>query len=224
MAARTFAIASHYRIAFGVLVLALGGYELFKMYRIQSMRSEISRLEAELVKGQETWQQFPPLAPTERRELLRAQERLFYLLPKDKDIPLLLQEISRLGRDYSLTDVSFNTSDAPAMQEAQQPGQPVAGPSVVGQGATTPAVVPQIGQGEAVAPEANSGPIDSFPVKMAFAGDYREIAYFLEELQKLPRLVTLQSVKAQRAVPQVAVEVVLRAYYQKGELPSTARP
>jgi Tfp pilus assembly protein PilO len=181
-------------------------------------------LEAELAKGQEIWREFPPLTPKERRELLKAQERLFYLLPKDKDIPLLLQEISRLGRDYNLTDVSFNTSDAPATQEAQQPGQPVAGPSVVGQGATTQAVVPQAGQAEAVAPEANSGPIDSFPVKMAFAGDYREIAYFLEGVQKLPRLVTLQSVKAQRAVPQVAVEVVLRAYYQKGELPSAVSP
>ena len=62
------------------------------------------------------------------------------------------------------------------------------------------------------------GPIDSFSIKLTFAGDYREIAPFLEALQGIPRLVTIQSLQLQRALPQVVAEVVLNAYYLKGDL------
>lgn len=229
MARNLFAIPPRYRLAVGLIAVALGAFELFKLFQVQRMKAEIAQLESQLGKGQESWNEFPPLAPAERTDLERAQGRLFRLLPKDKDIPLLLQEISRLARDHSLSDVSFNTGNGAAAPGAGQTAQ-VGGGQVgsaanpVPQAVVPQAAVPQATPAPADAPEeTGSGPIASFPVKMAFAGDYREIAYFLEELQKLPRLVTLQSLKAQRAVPQVSVELVLHAYYQKGELPPAVK-
>jgi Tfp pilus assembly protein PilO len=58
---------------------------------------------------------------------------------------------------------------------------------------------------------------------VGFAGGYREIAYFLEATQKLPRLVTVQSLQLQRSAPLVAGEVVVHAYYQKGDLSEAAK-
>jgi Tfp pilus assembly protein PilO len=230
VASRAFSIAPRYKVVVGLIVLVLGAFELFKIYQLQRMKVEIAQLESQLGQGQGVWNEFPPLTPVERRDLQKAQERLFHLLPKDKDIPLLLQEVSRLGRDYNLTDISFNTGDgaaAPGVGQAAQVGGGQAGApaSPVPQAVVPQAVVPQAAPSSPDAPpQASSGPIDSFPLKVAFSGDYREIAYFLEALQKLPRLVTVQSLKVQRAVPQVAVELVLRAYYQKGELPPAVKP
>ncbi|MGH7830742.1 MAG: type 4a pilus biogenesis protein PilO, partial [Candidatus Binatia bacterium] len=224
MARQFFAIPPRYRLAVSLIAVALGAFELFKLFHVQRMKAEIAQLENQLGKGQESWNEFPPLTATERRDLKKAQARLFRLLPKDEDIPLLLQEISRLARDHNLSDVSFNTGNGAAAPGAGQTAQ-VGGGRVGAPASPAPqAVVPQTEPSSPdTPPPGTSGPIDSFPVKMAFAGDYREIAYFLEELQKLPRLVTLQSLKAQRAVPQVAVELVLHAYYQKGELPPAVR-
>lgn len=214
---------NHFRVIVGVIALTAGGFELFKVYRIQRMKTEIAQLETKLSQGQQAWKEFPPLTAAEKGDLVRAQERLFRLLPKDKDIPLLLQEISRLARDYNLNDVSFNTGKDAAAPGAGQTAQPGAGPVAVAASPAPQAVVSQPASSAPAEPQASSGPIDSFPLKMAFSGDYREIAYFLEALQKLPRLVTVQSLKVQRAVPQVGVEVVLHAYYQKGELPAVVK-
>jgi Tfp pilus assembly protein PilO len=219
-----FSIAPRYRVVVGLIVLVLGAFELFKMYQLQRMKAEIAQLESQLGQGQGVWNEFPPLTPVERRDLQKAQERLFHLLPKDKDIPLLLQEVSRLGRDYNLTDISFNTGNGGAAPGAGQAAQVGGGQTGAPASPVPQAVVPQAAPSSPdTPPQESSGPIDSFPLKVAFSGDYREIAYFLEALQKLPRLVTVQSLKVQRAVPQVAVELVLRAYYQKGELPPAVK-
>lgn len=215
-------ISPHYfRVILGAAVLGLAGFGIAKIYHIQSMKNEIVRLETKLGKGQEVWRDYPPLTPAERRDLQRSQERLFRMLPKDKDkdIPSLLQEVSRLARDYNLSEVSFNTGDGAATPGGGQKAAPEAGQTVVPGGAAPQAVVVQPAPPAPAAVKESSGPIDSFPLKVTFSGDYREVAHFLEALQKLPRLVTIQSLKVQRAVPEVVVELVLHTYYQKGELP-----
>lgn len=192
----------------GVAGLVLIVFWVFKIRHIQRLKIEIVQLENKLSKGQEVWRDYPPLSPEERRDLQERQERLFRMLPKDKDVPPLLQEIGRLVRDYNLSDVSFNTGDGAAPPGAARPPDPVsAAPRVVVPQSTLP-VFPKV-------PES-SGAIKSFPLRVAFTGDYREIASFLEALQKVPRLIAIQSVTLKRGVPLLAGEVVLNAYYQEG--------
>lgn len=194
----------------GIVVLTLGVSWVFKIRNIQRLKGEIVQLETKLSKGQEVWRNYPPLTPAEKRDLQKAEERLFHMLPKDKDIPPLLQEITRLAREYYLVDVSFNTGDGAAAPGASPAPAPA---SAAPQGVVakpTPSASP-------VAPQGST-PIESIPIKVAFAGDYREIAYFLEALRKLPRLVTIQSLRVQRGIPLLLTEVVLHAYYQKGEV------
>ncbi|MFQ5902636.1 MAG: type 4a pilus biogenesis protein PilO [Candidatus Binatia bacterium] len=193
----------------GVVALILVVFWVFKIRNIQRLRVEIVQLETKLSKGQEIWRDYPPLTPEERRDLQKAQERLFRMLPRDKDIPPLLQEVSRLAREYNLADVSFHTGDGAALSDkGQQPASAASQVAAVPQ--PTPAVAPNV--------QESSGPIASFPLKVTFAGDYRKVAYFLEALQKIPRLMTIQSLQLQRGIPLVVAEVVLKAYYYRGDL------
>lgn len=195
----------------GFIALVLVVSWILKIRNIRRIKGDIVQLETKLSRGQEAWKNYPPLTPREREDLQKAQERLFRILPKEKDVPSVLQEIARVARGYQLNNFSLSTADGAAQPPAGQPPTPVSAspPVVVSQ--PTPATAPK-------APES-SGNIDSFPIRVSFAGDYQEIAYFLEALQKIPKLITIQSIQLQRNVPLIMAQVVLNAYYQKGDLP-----
>lgn len=195
----------HLSVAVGIAALVLVGFWAFKIRAIQRLRGEIRQVEVKLSKGQETWKSSPPLSARERQGLQGAQERLLKLLPKEKDVPAALQDISRVAREYNLANLTITTSEAASPQPAPAP-QPAG---------SKPAPSPPTAAG--------SSPIASFSVKLTFAGDYREIASFLEALQKIPRLITIQSLQLQRGLPLIVAEVVVNAYYLKGDLSSRVK-
>jgi Tfp pilus assembly protein PilO len=199
---------------FGVAALALILFWLLEIRDIQRLRVEIAQIESKISQGQELWRTYPPLGAEQIRKVQEARQRLFHALPKDKDIPSLLQELSRLAQEHNMTDVTFVSGDGASTPagEALQPG--VASPQNV-----APPPPASVSPGASAA----ARPIASVPVKIGFAGDYREIAYFLEALQRLPRLVTVRSLQLQRSPPLVAGEVWMNAYYQKENLPEAIR-
>ena len=194
----------------GFIALILVVIWILKIRSIQRIRKDIVQLETKLSKGQELWRNFPPLSPREKEDLQKAQERLFRMLPKEKDVPSVLQEVSRVAREYDLSNLSVSTAGGAAPPTASQSPTPASGSPQPVVPQPTPSAITQ-------APES-SETIDSFPIRLTFSGDYREIAYFLESLQKIPRVVTIQSLQLQRGIPLVVAEVVLKAYYQKGDL------
>lgn len=199
----------------GFIALILVIFWVFKIRNIQRLRGDIVQVEIKLSKGQELWRNSPPLTPGEKKNLQKAQERLFRMLPKERDVPSVLQDVSRVARDYNLDNLSLSTSDGAKPPSAGQSPTPV---SRAPQAVVTQAV-------PAVSPAAagSSGPIDSFAVKVTFAVDYQEVARFLEALQKMPRPMTIQSLQLQRGVPLIVAEVVLNSYYQRGDLPVTIK-
>jgi Tfp pilus assembly protein PilO len=201
-------VRQHLPVVVGIAALALVGYWAVKIRAIQRLRGEIRQVEVKLSQGQQAWKGSPPLSAKEREELQAAQQRLVKLLPKEKDVPAALQDISRVARDYNLANLALATVESAA---AAGPPRPP------GDGASQ-AVVVQPAPAAAPAAAGSPGPIDSFSIKLSFAGDYREIASFLEALQRIPRLITVQSLQLQRGVPLVVAEVVVNAYYLKGDL------
>ncbi|OGQ80621.1 MAG: hypothetical protein A3F90_11395 [Deltaproteobacteria bacterium RIFCSPLOWO2_12_FULL_60_19] len=200
-------------IAAAVVVLAI--LCLFKFLSIQRLKGDVARLEIELSRGQELWNRYPPLSTAQRKDLEETQRRLFQMLPREKEIPSILEEIAGLARNYNLVEISFATGDGAA------PGAPPP--------ATSPAtaVAAQAGGAKPPAPGAAAAdgakPIESIPIKMAFSGDHRGLALFLEGLKKLSRLVTVQSLNVKRGIPLLTADIVLHAYYQKGELPAATK-
>lgn len=193
---------------FAILILAV--FWIFKVRNIQRLRSEIVQLEVKLGKGQELWRSSPPLTVREKEELQKAQGRLIRMLPKERDVPSVLQDVGRVARDYDLANLSLSTGGGASPSAAPPPAPTsVTPPAVVAQS------VPQVSTAAAGSP----GPIDSFTIKATFAADYREIVRFLEALQKIPRLMTVQSLQLQRGIPLIVAEVVLNVYYLKGNLP-----
>ncbi|NIO09364.1 MAG: type 4a pilus biogenesis protein PilO [Deltaproteobacteria bacterium] len=169
-----------------------------KIHRIQSLMKEVKMTEREIASGQDLWRRFPPLEPKERQALKASQERLLQMLPDNKDIPALLEQVSHLTREYNLSDVSLHTDEF----QSGKPGAAVSATAAAQNTKTT----------------EDSSAVSSFPVKLSFAGDYRETAYFLDALQNLPRLVRVESVKMQRGVPLVVSEVVWKSYFKNEDL------
>ena len=182
------------------IAVALSVFWGLKIQNLWALKREVAQLEAKITSGQELWRQFPPLGPSEKRNMKEAQKRLVRKLPEGKDLPSLLQEISRLAHEHGLLDLSIKLADT---------ADPSGKPSVVAATAATP---------KADGAD-DSKIIASFPIRISVSGDYRQVAYFLEALKDLPRLVRTQSLLVQREVPFVRTEVVLQAYYKKGDLP-----
>lgn len=197
-------------VVVGLLAVPLVVFWVFKIRHIQRLRSEIVQVEIRLSKGQELWKNSPPLSPRQKEELQKVQERLVRMLPKERDVPPVLEDVSRVARDYNLADFALSTGGGPAT--------PAAAPQPASVAVTPQAPVPQTVPAASPGVAGGPGPIDSFPIRVTFAGDYREIAYFVEALQKVPRLMTIQSLLLQRALPLVTGEVVLNAYYLRGDL------
>ncbi len=197
----------------GLMALGLLVFWVFKVRNIHRLRGEIVQVETKLSKGQELWKSSPPLTLREKEGLQKSQAQLLRMLPREKDVPSVLQEVSRVARDYSLTDLSLSAGDGVSPPPAGQPAAPASS-------APQPSPVPVVPKGPAASPPVarSSGPIDSFTVRLTFGADYREIAFFLEGLQKIPRPMTVQTLQLQRALPLVMAEVVLNAYYLKGDL------
>lgn len=183
-----------------------------KIRDVQRLKWQVALTESKLKGAQELWRNYPPLDPQKRRDLERAQERLFRSLPQGEELPALYEEISRLAREFNLSEVTIGAPGQPAKPAAGAKPSPANPPRVA---PAQPA--PQAGVSE------DFGPIGSFAVEVSFLGDYREIAYFLEALGNIPRLATVQSIELRRRVPLVSGQLVLRSYYQKGELPGGPR-
>ena len=154
------------RFGWSFLAFAMGaitvGVVIFwgmKIHRIRGLMGEVAQVEHDLATGQDLWRRFPPLEPKERESMQEAQQRLLRTLPDGKDLPTLLQQVSYLTREYNLSEISLHTDEV----SSSAPGSAVA--------ASTAAQKAQ--------PAEDSEAISSFPVRLSFAGDYREIAYFL---------------------------------------------
>jgi Tfp pilus assembly protein PilO len=185
-------------LALGVVWIGGLVFAGIKVQHIQGLRWEIGRVERELSTGQQVWRRYPPLHAAERRALEENQERLLRRLPEDRDIPRLLEDVSRLTQEHHFSDVALNTENRDA------PGAPSAVAAV-----TNPTKV---------STAAPPGPVASFPMKLSFAGDYREIPYFLGEVENLPRIVKVESVTLRRGVPLVQFDVSWKVYYRSGDL------
>jgi len=189
----------YFALTVGAVTIAGTIFWGIKVHRIRNLIREVAQVETELAAGQELWRKFPPFDPSEKKALQEAQERLLRMLPEDKDLPTLLQQVSLLTLEYNLSDVFLKTEEF----------TPSASASVVA--ASTAAQRAKSAEYSKV--------IASFPVKLSFAGDYREVAYFLDALQNLPRLVRVDLLRLQRGVPLVKSEVTWKAYYKNGDLP-----
>ena len=198
-----------FHLAIGIVALIFVVSGIFKVLNIRRLKVEIFQWENQLREGQELWRDYPPLTPKEKKALQLSQERLFRMLPRDQDIPPVLEEISRLAQDFGLNNLSFNVDGGDDPSTASQPRASGSGAAQVVVRQSIPTVSP--------ADQESSGPIGSIPLQVTFVGGYRQIGYFLEALQQIPRVLKIQSLHLQRQIPLVAAEVVLKAYYLRGE-------
>jgi hypothetical protein len=161
---------------------------------------EIHGLDQQISSARQTVEDFTPPSAEEEERLSRLETAFTSLVPGEKGMLELAQEISWIASQHGVR--SFTLREAEAGQLLPSTGQGAPSPS------TPSPVLSQVEGGE-----QEPGGVSSFLLHLSMQTEYRELAYFLEEISRLPRLLRVESLKVSREFPLIRAEIVLRAFY-----------
>lgn len=173
-----------------VIILSLIGWQLKE---IQSLKGGLARLDKQIAVSREAEKKFKGLDPKEKEEYSRLQAALVSLVPKEKGELELARELSRIASNRGISSFTLKEPEKSLL--------------ITGGSGSTPPPPPQGTETEGV---------NYFLVHLSMKTQYRDLAYFLEEVSRLPRLLRIESLKATAEPPQIKVEVVLRAFFSSG--------
>ncbi len=120
------------------------------------------------------------------------ESRLRVLIPYEKDYPGLIREIARLARELNIQDITFKDTNK---------------------------LSPNVIEGERQAsPELSVLPgrdISHFSIGISFHSRFRDLAYFLQEIQGIGRFIEIDSLVIKRSFPMISVDMVIIVYYRQ---------
>lgn len=184
------------RLAVQALILGLAlGLPTFlllhaKVQRVATLKPQGADLSRKVEEGLRRVSDFTDLRKGERDAWVASRRQLLAKLPPDEDLPKLVESLTLLAGQSRVENLLISTSPrVPLTKEA-------------------------IGETPLAKAQADLGvDLGYYPIQISFQSGYRELARFLEGVQKLPPLVTVASLDVRRGVPRVGVQMVLRAYH-----------
>ena len=179
----------------GLLILALLSGTALRATQIRRLKSEVRKLDQQILAAKEVERNFTPPSTEEEEQRRQLQAAFAALIPKEKEILGLAEEISRIASRRGI--VSFTLKEA----EAEQPSR-------------------SRRRGEAAPVSSEEETVEgasSFLLQISMQAEYEDLAYFLEEVSRLPRLLRIESLAATRDAPRIRVEMLIRAFYLGNE-------
>lgn len=173
-----------------VIILFLIAWQLKE---IQRLKGELAGLDKQIAASREAEKKFKGLDPKEKEEYSRLQAALVSLIPKEKGELELARELSRIASDRGISSFTLKEPEKSLLVTTgseSTPPPPSQGTETVG--------------------------VNYFLLHLSMKTQYRDLAHFLEEISRLPRLLRIESVKATAEPPQIKVEMVLRAFFSSG--------
>ena len=176
-------------VAIACLIFLVCYIYIHKIREMEKIKARIRQDEVQIQETNGTW-----ISPKEAKERQRDLEsRLRVLIPSKKDYPGLIREIARLARDLNIQDITFKDTNK---------------------------LSPNVIEGEKQAsPELSVLPgrdISHFSIGISFHSRFRDLAYFLQEIQGIGRFVEIDSLVIKRSLPMISVDMVLVVYYRQG--------
>jgi Tfp pilus assembly protein PilO len=177
-----------------IVAVALGLPTCFLLYakiqRVATLKPQGADLSRKVEVGLRRVSDFTDPLEGEREVWAASRRQLLAKLPPDEDLPKLVESLTLLAGQSRVGNLLISTAPrVPLTKEA-------------------------IGETPLAKAQADLGiDLGYYPIQISFQSGYRELALFLEGVQKLPPLVTVASLDVRRGVPRVGVQMVLRAYH-----------
>jgi len=179
----------------GLLILGLLLGVAWRTTQVGRLKSEVKKLDQQILAAKEIQRNFTPPSAEEEEESRRLQAVFTALIPKEKDVLGLTEEISRIA--FSRGILSFTLKEAEVKQPSRRSRR-------------------RRGAASAPSEEETVEGTSSFLLQISMQADYESLAYFLEEVSRLPRLLRIESLEATRGFPLLRVEALFRAFYLSG--------
>ncbi|MBI3301772.1 MAG: hypothetical protein HYZ72_06805 [Deltaproteobacteria bacterium] len=178
----------------GLLILALFFGAALRAAQIQRLKSEARRLDQQILAAKEAQRNFTPPSAEEEEERRRLQAAFAALIPKEKEVLGLAEEISHIASRRGIFSLTLKEAEAEQPSQSRRRGEAAPVPSE----------------------EETIEGASSFLLQISMQAGYEDLAYFLEEISRLPRLLRMESLEATRDAPLIRGEMLLRAFYLSG--------
>jgi hypothetical protein len=184
----------------GVSVLFFAGlfYLLYlpKIREIRKITAQIDSVEKHIEEAERIERSFRPPSAEEEKKWKQAESELYLLIPPEKHIQDLIYKLAELAKRCNIRDISFKS-------EKEVITRPVEGRKAV-----SPVIPTQI-------VDVFGKDVRCFFIRLSFHSEYKDLARFLEETQRIDRLVEIERLVIKRNFPLISVEMVVKAYYRQ---------
>ncbi len=165
-----------------------------KIRRLAAHRPEVASLLWKVDAGLRHMTDFTPPTETEQEAWAASRSQLLAKLPPDEDLPKLLEALSLLAGRNRVAELVVSTSARVSLK--------------------ADAASPLMGEAALAKAQPDLGTeLGYYPIEVTFQAGYRDLARFLEGVERLSPLVSVASLEVRRGVPRVGVQMVLRAYH-----------
>jgi Tfp pilus assembly protein PilO len=184
----------------GVIILFIAGLFYFlylpKIKELRKIRAEIDRVEKEIEEAKRIERDFHPVSQEEEGKWKQVKSRLCALIPPERDVHKLIYELAGRARKCNIFDISFKSGkeiNTKIFQGRKEVLSPV------------PIQVKEIFEED----------VDYFFIKISSHSGYRDLAQFLEDIQKIDRFLEMESLVIKRNFPLISAELAVKAYYRQ---------
>jgi len=181
----------------GVLIIVLLGVfvflYLFKLNELNGIKAEINYLEKKIKNASKIERQFQPISQEEESILKETEFRMSLVVPSEKDIIQQDYELARLAKKYNISNISF--------VRGKEVNQKVSKKDKTSSGITKQAE------------EIFDKNLLHFLVRFSCKADYKDLANFLDGIQKTDRFLEIESLTIRKDFHLILVEMAVKFYY-----------
>lgn len=186
---------------------------LSKIDTLRSIQSEINKVEGDILKGKQLQARCKLPTEDEKKAWSEIKKNFFRRIPPEKKLLQLVKDIAKIAHDCSIYDISFAMPHTPRNSSSKNNYKTIS--------SSVTDIIPD------PMPEAHSISLDQsnevdliklnqFSIKTSFHCRYQDLSHFLNGISTLPRVLAVSSLKIERKLPLMEVEMSINAFYAEG--------
>ncbi|MGR3177316.1 MAG: hypothetical protein ACUZ8E_04600 [Candidatus Anammoxibacter sp.] len=196
-------------VIFGILILSASGLFAFfyfpKAKEFKKIKKAANRIERQIKEIRRMERGYQPPSSREEEVWQAARYRLRSIIPTEKDIPQFIYELTVQARKNNIIDIAINS------KEETKPKRK----TIYRRNKRKKDKAEEDIQKEVDYDEISGMELGNFNVKLSLHSNFKDLAYFLDDIQKMGRFLEVQSLVIKKEFPLILVEITIKTYYNK---------
>lgn len=198
-------------VIFVILMLFASGLFAFlyfpKAKEFKKIKKAANRMERQLKEIRRMERDYQPPSSKEEEVWQAARYRLHSIIPSEKDIPQFIYELTVQAKKNNIIDIAINSKEAPELKPKYSRKKR--------RRKSKDDKIKDDAQENINYDEISGMELSSFNVKLSLHADFKDLAYFLDDIQKMGRFLEVQSLVIKKEFPLILVEITIKTYYNK---------